>query len=200
MTQSEAIRQIENWLLVPVDFDSILPALAVLRSTSEFDEYVSRVAEAEFKTSEDIIQDIDAYIAKQGTSHTEGMLAIEQKLEALSGRTRQLHKELRSRSEDVLDMLAKRRQPKTEADRREDAMKSYMEKSRRNDKRNTSLAPQCLACHATLAMKEENKVLPLGWAIFGVLLVFCFPLCFIPLIIFREKQVVYTCPRCGRRA
>lgn len=198
MTQSEAIRQIEHWLKVPIDFDAVLPALAVLRHTSEFEDYVNRVAEAEFKTPEDIILDIDVYMSKS-SERSEEMAALEKKLEALSGKTRKLQKELSFRSADVLDKLAQQRRPKSEADMREDALKAYMSKSRYQGRSQSAMVPQCQYCQSALVTKEVAKIQTIGWVLF-FLMFFTFPLSMIPLLVFREKHTKYYCPHCRRDA
>ena len=43
MQREEAIKRLDNWLKVPVDYESILPALADLKYTDQFEDYIQRV-------------------------------------------------------------------------------------------------------------------------------------------------------------
>jgi hypothetical protein len=38
-----------------------------------------------------------------------------------------------------------------------------------------------------------------GWVFFAVLLLCCFPLCWLPFVIDGCKQDIWTCPSCGIR-
>lgn len=171
MTHSEAIRIIENWLLVPIQLSEILPALAVLRYSIEFERYVERVAQADFKTPEDITKEVDTYILRAGVQNSP--LTQEQPKE-----TNHLE---RQRQKDKLNALrkAKRHEP-------------------RGDDSWCALTKRCRECRAQMKGKEVSEVQPIGWILFVVLLFSIFPLCFIPLLVFREKRIKYICPNCRR--
>lgn len=64
MQREEAIKRLDNWLKVPVDYESILPALADLKYTDQFEDYIQRVAEIEYRSASSIADDVDHYITK----------------------------------------------------------------------------------------------------------------------------------------
>lgn len=53
---------------------------------------------------------------------------------------------------------------------------------------------RCPMCGDTGAPLQRDKISTAGWVIFAVLLLFCFPLCFIGLL---QKEQYRVCGRCN---
>ena len=84
MTQAEAIKKLESWLLIPLGYEEVLPALRVIRNTPDFESYAARVADAEFKSTAEVVRDVDAF---EGSLRQDGMSDdLVNKLEAISGK------------------------------------------------------------------------------------------------------------------
>ena len=60
MTQTEAISKLEDWLLIPVGIENVLPALVALKGTSDFQEYLQKVADADYRTVAEVAREVDA--------------------------------------------------------------------------------------------------------------------------------------------
>lgn len=172
MKTKEAIQEIENWLLVPIDFESILPALAVLRHNSEFKYYVKRVADAEFKMPSDIVQDVDRYIMYNQGSRG---------------------------SQSVKDLTIKEDLRTHKADAHADShLPARSKRPKRKVNRKGEIVPCCQRCSGMTVKKTVSKIQPLGWILF-VVCIFVLPIfCFIPLIVFQDKVQKYWCPNCKR--
>ena len=56
----------------------------------------------------------------------------------------------------------------------------------------------CPFCQQTVEPVLQKKVSAAGWILFAVLLVFCFPLCWIPFILDACKEEFRTCVACGK--
>lgn len=54
--------------------------------------------------------------------------------------------------------------------------------------------PMCNSCGHQGIMQYASKVSTGGWIVFVILLIGCFPLCFIPLLV--AKSRAQQCPRC----
>ena len=53
--------------------------------------------------------------------------------------------------------------------------------------------PRCQSCGYVGAPMHASKISTGGWIMFVVLLIFCFPLCFIPLLTMKDRA-----PKCAR--
>ena len=116
MTRSDAIRQLDAWLLVPVDYEKILPALLELKGDREYDSYIAKVAESEFRKPAEIQADVEQY-AQRRTEIEARSAALDQKLEAISGvKNRSVSEAFASDNEDVFDGLTNRINRKYDAD------------------------------------------------------------------------------------
>lgn len=54
----------------------------------------------------------------------------------------------------------------------------------------------CPVCRASAPPLERDKVSTAGWVLFVVLLVFCFPICFIGLL---QKEKYRVCAYCNHK-
>lgn len=54
----------------------------------------------------------------------------------------------------------------------------------------------CPFCGTNSPLIKRKKVLPIGWVGFGLLIILCAPLCWLPLYI---REEVLTCSGCKRR-
>lgn len=55
--------------------------------------------------------------------------------------------------------------------------------------------PRCMTCGYAGQMNHIEKISGGGWVMFVVLLLFCFPVCWIPLIAMKDRGL--SCPQCG---
>ena len=102
MQREEAIKRLDNWLKVPVDYESILPALADLKYTDQFEDYIQRVAEIEYRSASSIADDVDHYITKVRYELEKKQQAFDQQLDDMAGGDRVKPKNS-SYDDDIID-------------------------------------------------------------------------------------------------
>ena len=200
MTQSEAIQKIESWLLVPVDYENIIPALASIRHTPDFTFYLKRVAEVEYTSPSEIEKTIDQYLAFHPNQNPYS--SLDEKLSRISGRNnRQVANELNAKPMDILDELnarrAQKQNGKSEEEKLSDAYQSYV--NGYVSKKETNLpARKCTYCDTPLETREVKTLSTKAIIWIFILIFICPPLILIPIIFGREKKLRYYCTRCGR--
>jgi len=59
------------------------------------------------------------------------------------------------------------------------------------------MAFKCPYCEKEGAPVTVKKVSSTGWIVFVLLLVFCFPLCWLPFVLDGCKEEIRKCPSCG---
>ena len=200
MTQSEAIQKIESWLLVPVDYEKIIPALACIRHTPDFTFYIKRVAEVEYSSPAEIEKTIDQYLAFHPNESPYS--SLNDKLSRISGRSdRQVANELIAKPMDILDELDSRRARKqigkSEEEKLSDAYQAYVNGYIAGKETNLP-AKTCVHCNIPLATREVNSLTFKATIWIFILLFTCPPLALIPLICGREKKIQLYCPKCGK--
>ncbi len=204
MTHAEALQKIEDWLLVPVDYEGILPALATIKGSDEYESYVRRVADTEFTSCQKIDRDVCEFMTKS-SEKVERKKELENKLAALAGKKVSLDIEA---SEDVLDELEREKFGKTEEELKTEEEKAryeayvdgYMTGSKnaalRSNNAGNSLVPCCSHCGSRYEVRlvyEEMGCSTIGLTI--LLAFICFPLALIPILT-RKKVERYFCPHC----
>lgn len=139
MQREEAIKRLDNWLKVPVDYESILPALADLKYTDQFEDYIQRVAEIEYRSASSIADDVDHYITKVRYELEKKQQAFDQQLDDMAGGDR-VKPQNSSYDDDIIDDTSHRKRPSAKDSAREKAFKNYINQSsatrsrkRRND-------------------------------------------------------------------
>lgn len=205
MTHAEALQKLESWLLVPVDYEGILPALATIKGSDEYDSYVHRVADTEFTSCQKIDRDVCEFLTK-GSDKVERKKDLESKLASLSGKKVSLDM---NKAADVLDDLEREKFGKTDDElkceeekaRYEAYVDGYMTGSKnallRRNNAGTSLAPCCSRCGSQYEVRQVYEEMGCGTIGLTVLLAFIFfPLALIP-ILSRKKVERYYCPHCN---
>ncbi len=214
MTENEACHKIDQWLLIPVDYDQVLEPLSVLHDSDRFALYVAKVANAEFKSAQDVIHDVELYEARQSKKNS----ALDEKLNQISGgKIRSARYE--AEEEDVLDVIARDKNG-GDGDQKplSSRYSSYVQNQMLNMKQpvnksvsggyHTSANGQpdgdgitvsCNHCHCAMEMRTNSKLTSYGKFFVVLALIFCFPLAIFPLILMREDSHYYVCRRCGRR-
>lgn len=234
MTETEACHKIDQWLLIPLDYDQVLELLSVIRGSDKFASYVAKVANAEFKSAQDVIRDVEHYEAKQAEKNS----ALNEKLNEISGGKIQSAR-YEAEEEDVLDVIAKDKNG-GEDDKKSLSSRysSYVQNQMLNVKKSlnqsiskylvqsasrqpdtspgdnslvqsasrqpdatpgNSITVNCSRCHCAMLVRSESPLTNSGKFMFVVLLIFFFPLSFIPFLYMREEKKYYVCPECGRR-
>ena len=110
MQREEAIKRLDNWLKVPVDYESILPALADLKYTDQFEDYIQRVAEIEYRSASSIADDVDHYITKVRYELEKKQQAFDQQLDDMAGGDRVKPKNS-SYDDDIIDDTSHQKRP-----------------------------------------------------------------------------------------
>ncbi len=174
MTQTEAISKLEDWLLIPVGIEDTLPALVALRGSVEYQSYLERVAEADYRTVEDLAHEVDACAEKLALSEREA-------------------RRVRSAYAPALENASKKNERSSDLE----AFRKFT--NGRVSSERTARERRCALCGGGLELRETEGLSSDGviWVIIAAL--FCLPLIFIPLLACREKKREYYCPRCGNR-
>ena len=200
MTHSEAIRQIESWLLVPVDYENILPALYTLRGSSDFDKYIVKVADTEFRKPNEIADDVERYAQERPTAEAREA-AINKKLEAISGvKDRKISEAFAEDDADVLDALENRINRKYDAiaqkqDQLNDAFQKYVN-GYKPKRESSALVPTCSHCDHPLESRVVETGISTAWIILAFVL--CWPIGLFLLVTMHKRTVRQQyCPRCG---
>ena len=208
MTQDEAIKKLESWLLIPIDYESILPALYAIRNTTDFKSYVSKVADAEFKPEAEVLHDVEAY-EEEAARKAEAVGQMLKKLNEISGGLRSDG----SKKKDVFDDLEKAHREKTEEEikqeRADERFKAYTKKymakqsntagSDDSDRFDHYPVPCCPYCHRPMIKKEVFAPLTCGTIALACFLgMFFLPLAFIPLFYGRKKVLTDYCEHCKK--
>ena len=128
MQREEAIKRLDNWLKVPVDYESILPALADLKYTDQFEDYIQRVAEIEYRSASSIADDVDHYITKVRYELEKKQQAFDQQLDDMAGGDRVKPKNS-SYDDDIIDDTSHQKRPSAKDSAREKAFKNYINQS-----------------------------------------------------------------------
>lgn len=84
MLVSDATRAVEEWLLIPIDYEKIIPALAVLKKTPEYGGYLEKVAKAEYKSTFDVDSDVENYILTELPNLELQQKKLEERLDAVA--------------------------------------------------------------------------------------------------------------------
>ncbi len=184
MTESEAYKKIERWLLVPINYESIVPALAAIRKSSDFSSYAEKVAQVEYKSISDVVLDVDAWIDVHKNDRTREEI-LQEKMDAIAGRS----------SGKVSNTNGK-------GDLNQQFGSFVQEYSSvgRNSGQDTSecsdLEHCCPHCGRPMILKEEYGRLTAGGVLTMVILFFFMSfLCIIPYMlgVGRERKRVYWC-------
>ena len=202
MTRSDAIRQLDAWLLVPVDYEKILPALLELKGDREYDSYIEKVAESEFRKPAEIRADVEQY-AQRRIEIEARSAALDQKLEAISGvKNRSVSDAFASDNEDVFDGLTSRLNRKYDAeaqkaDNLNNAFNKYVKGYRGSSKPGSALVPTCRHCNHELETRVVQKFTDsrLLWTIVAFILFW--PVGIFLLLTSRKTVTQQYCPRCG---
>ena len=202
MTQSEAIQKIESWLLVPVDYETIVPALAFIRETPDYHYYLKRVAEAEYASPNEIENSIVQYLAANPVQNPYS--SLNDKLSQISGRSnRRIDEELNAQPVDILDELDAKRRRKyegsTEEEKLGDAYEAFVSGYVAGKNSQSTLpALRCHRCNAVLTTREIYHLSTMH-KVLAIILFFVFPL--LPILVYfgcRQKKVQVYCPICGK--
>lgn len=126
MQKDEAVKRLENWLKIPVDYKDVVPALADLKYTDLYEPYLKRVADADYRSAASIDKDVELYITGVRYDLGRKKQDYERKLDAMAGGDR-----LASRSgndDDLLDDIDPRQagNARKKAER-EKVLSKYME-------------------------------------------------------------------------
>ena len=200
MTQNDAIQKLESWLLVPVDYDTVIPALARIHDTADFSYYVKRVAETEYVTPQKVLDNVNQYLSTHPVQ--DDLEVLDKKLEQISGRSnRQIARELQPAQVDILDELDSRRQRKlngaSDSEKMNDAFQSFV--SGYIAGKSSSLpVPTCRNCHTPLATREVSEMTTGAIILTIILFFFCLPLAILPILFGRQKKTQKYCPKCKR--
>ena len=199
MTQSEAIQKIEAWLLVPVDYENIIPALACIRHTPDFTFYIKRVAEVEYTSPAEIEKTVDQYLVFHPNQNPYS--SLNDKLSQISGRSRQVANELNAKPMDILDELdAKRAQKQTgksDEEKLSDAYQAYVNGYIAGKETNLPVRT-CVYCNTPLATREVNPLTTKSMIWICIFIFTCPILIIFPLLFGREKKLRHYCPKCGK--
>ena len=185
MNTPEAYKILERWLLVPVDYENVLPALVAICDEDDFAEYVNKVAKAEYKLSDEVFRDVDIYLENVKNSKSREEI-LQEKLDAIAGRTKE--------SSEKTD----------ETDENHDLNAHFSEFVQDYASQNTgnSLVRACPRCGTPMTEREEYGSLTTSGvfimiALFLVINIFCIiPYCF---GVGREKKKVCYCDRCRQK-
>lgn len=202
MTRSDAIRQLDAWLLVPVDYEKILPALYALQGDREYGSYIAKVAEAEFRKPSDIQADVDQFALRCPDIEARSS-ALDQKLEAISGiKNRSVSEAFASDNEDVFEGLTNHINRKydaeaQEADKLNNAFNKYVKGYRGNSSPGSALVPTCRHCNHELCNRVVQKTSDskMMWIIIAFIVFW--PLGLYMLFTSRKSVSQQYCPRCG---
>lgn len=172
MTQTEAISKLEDWLLIPVGIENVLPALVALKGTSDFQEYLQKVADADYRTAAEVAREVDA---------------CERKLALEAAKQKPLN--------PFAPAGGSAARQHTRAQNNE-AFQKFTNKHVSSDR--SDLVRKCGLCGCALEHRVVDKMTTTGvvWTI--ILLLFCIPLIFIPILFCREKKDEYYCSHCRR--
>lgn len=222
MQREEAIKRLDNWLKVPVDYESILPALADLKYTDQFEDYIQRVAEIEYRSASSIADDVDHYITKVRYELEKKQQAFDQQLDDMAGGDRVKPKNS-SYDDDIIDDTSHQKRPSAKDSAREKAFKNYINQSsatrsrkRRDDDdeydddiddeeytdaiRIRKGYAYCPCCGKKLQANYKTEITSNGvfWIIICVL--FCILLVFIPILSCTYKMVTFRRKHCHRKS
>lgn len=170
MTQTEAISKIEDWLLVPVGIENVMPALVALKGSYEYYDYLQRVAEAEYRTAADLEREVDEFAQK--------------------------HPAEQRKSENP---FAPKNNPGSEHAHASDLAAFQKFASKRVASSRTDMVRTCSVCGGALEHRIKEGLSPLGIKLLIITLLFCLPLVIVPLLMCREEKDEYYCPRCRKR-
>jgi hypothetical protein len=199
MTHSDAIRQLDAWLFVPVDYEKILPALLALRGTNDYSRYIAKVAEAEFRSTNEIEADVEQCALRQSKIEARSA-AIDKKLEAISGvKDRSVSDVFAEDNEDILTGLENRINRKYDAiaqkqEELNNAFKKYTQGYQRKNPPN-ALVPTCPHCDHALTERVIEKHTNLAIIILAFILFW--PIGIVLLLTSKKTFSQQYCPRCG---
>ena len=199
MTRSDATRQLDAWLLVPVDYEKILPALLELRGSNEYSSYIAKVAEAEFRSTNEIEADVEQYALKRSEIDARSA-ALDQKLEAISGiKNRSVADAFADDNEDILTGLENRINRKYDAiaqkqDELNNAFQKYTRGFRSANTQN-ALVPTCRHCDHALENRVVEKYPSIALIVIAMLLFW--PIGLFLLLTSKKTYSQQYCPRCG---
>ena len=171
MTQSEAISKLEDWLLIPVGIENVLPALVALKGSPEYQEYLQKVAEADYRTAAEVARDVEACARK---------LAIE------------------AESKKPLNPFAPASDIRSEHSGAQNVAAFQKFTNKRVSSDRSDLVKKCPLCGGALQHREVDKLTTNGVIWICILVFFCLPLVIIPILCCREKKSEYFCPHCRR--
>ncbi|MBQ9394303.1 MAG: hypothetical protein IJU23_02155 [Proteobacteria bacterium] len=198
MNTSEAIQQIERWLLVPVDYDAVIPALAAIRNTEDFDRYAAKIADAEYKAKSVVIENVDAYIEKTSKEPTQEEL-LAQKLKQISGNsTATPQKDLNARYNNFVQGYVSGNGPHQNSSSNSSNAPGVKETNHREP--GSAMTKQCSNCHCDMVIFEKEEFTAGIVIIYFILFCIIGPFIVIPILlkIGTEKKKYYRCPKCCR--
>ena len=167
MNQEEAFKKIDHWLQVPLDYSSIIPALAAISGTREYAGILKKVADADYRSVESIKTDVDNYLKEQAANPKP---TIDQMLNQISGREdRHLENEIHAPETDILDDLAHKRDQKihglSESEKLDQAFNNYVQKQ-------TSLPAQTTGSQIKAQSPNSIVIVALVFIIILIMLMF----------------------------
>ena len=130
MTQTEAFKKLDAWLLVPISYQGIIPALAAIANTQEYASYLKKVADADYRSVESVKKDVDDYLQKEAANPKP---SLDQMLSKISGKeNRHFEDEINKAAPDILDDLAHQKDQKihglSESEQLDKAYKDFVYK------------------------------------------------------------------------
>lgn len=204
MNPNEACHKIDQWLLVPIDYNDVLESLAEIRNTDRYDRYVAKVAEAEFKSVAEVRADVDSYASTQYGRYD----ALNEKLSKISGN--KINSSRYSREEDIHDEIERDRNGIVDPQKQLNARySSYVQNRMVPDADDAPLIPErkhysiapvyCSQCGSVMLQEKQKEGMTCGQVFLCVLFGLIFlPLILIPILFMRKEKTIYRCPKCGR--
>lgn len=190
MTESEAYKKIERWLLVPVDYEKILPAMAAIRNASDFLSYADKIAQAEFKATSEVVSDVDKWIGEHKNDRSRDDILAE-KLNAIAGK-RANTSSIEPAKPDINEQFGSFVQEYS----------SVGSHSGRDLEDDYPLQCRCPCCKRVMRVKEENGSLTSQGVVLMIVLFFLIGFfCLIPYYcgVGREKKKIYYCDSCNMK-
>lgn len=226
MQLEEALKQLDNWFKVPIDYKSVVPALAELKGTEHYDDYLQRVAEVEYCSTTTISNDVDEFIVNERAKLRRKQERFDQILDDMAGGKRIVNDKA-SYDDALLDEIANPDDQGSEEDvKRLDAFAKYMEQtggSRRtkndihrkgayprsdeavaDDEYTYSVAVRAGRAHCPCCGNTMKTTRKYSFTVTGIILIIVccctfFPLALIPFFACRRDMVTFYCKKCRRQ-
>lgn len=213
MQLEEALKQLDQWFKVPIDYESIIPALAELKGTKHFDDYLQRVAEVEYCSTTAISNDVDKFIANERANLRQKRERFDQILDDMAGGKRIVN-DKPSYDDALLDEIVDQDDRRSMEDaKRLDAFAKYMEQTG-GSSRTKNLADgeftyavavrgghaYCPCCGNKMKTTRKDSFTATGFILIIVCCCIFFPLALIPFFVCRSTTVTFYCKKCSRRS